>query len=57
MKTPMTQQEKENFIDFLANASPDDMTEFVRKNGKNNSKDMLFVFQWDKLKKDGKHKK
>lgn len=56
MKTLMTQQEKENFIDFLANASPDDMTEFIRKNGKNNSKDMLFVFQWDNLKKDSKHK-
>lgn len=55
-KTPLTQDERENFIEFLASATPDEINEYIKKNGKNNSNDALFVFQWDNLKKDGKHK-
>lgn len=55
-KTLMTKNEKENFISFLASTSPEDINEFIKKNGKNNSNDALFVFQWDNLKKDNKHK-
>lgn len=56
-KTPMTQNEKENFIDFLSSSTPEEINEFIKKNGKNNSNDALFVFQWDNLKKDNKHTK
>lgn len=56
-KTPMTQNEKENFIDFLSKSTPEELNEFIKKNGKNNSNDALFVFQWDNLLKEGKHKK
>ena len=54
-KSLMTKNEKENFISFLASTSPEEINEFIKKNGKNNSNDALFVFQWDNLKKDNKH--
>jgi hypothetical protein len=54
-KTPMNKNEKEDFISFLASSTPDELNEFIKKNGKNNSNDALFVFQWDNLKKDNKH--
>ena len=54
-KSPMTKNEKENFISFLASATPEELNEFIKKNGKNNSNDALFAFQWDNLKKDNKH--
>ena len=53
-KTPMTQHEKENFLEFLASATPDDLNELIKKNGKNKDTCQLFVFLWDKLKKDNK---
>jgi hypothetical protein len=55
MATKMTQEEKKNFIDFLSRASPEEMTEYIKQNGKNNSNDMLFVFQWDNLRKGNDH--
>ena len=51
-KTPMTQDEKENFLEFLSMSTPDQLNEYIKKNGKNNSNNALFVFLWDKLKKD-----
>lgn len=55
-KSPMSKNEKEDFISFLASSTPEELNEFIKKNGKNNANDALFVFQWDNLKKDGKHK-
>jgi hypothetical protein len=54
-KSPMSKNEKEDFISFLASSTPEELNEFIKKNGKNNANDALFVFQWDNLKKDGKH--
>jgi hypothetical protein len=51
----MTKNEQENYIEFLAKSSPEELNEFIKKNGKNNSNDALFAFQWDNLKKDNKH--
>lgn len=48
----MTQDEKENFLEFLSMSTPDQLNEYIKKNGKNNSNNALFVFLWDKLKKD-----
>lgn len=55
-KSPMTKNEKEDFISFVASSTPEELNEFIKKNGKNNSNDALFAFQWDNLKKDNKHK-
>ena len=54
-KSPMTKNEQENYIEFLAKSSPEELNEFIKKNGKNNSIDALFAFQWDNLEKDNKH--
>jgi len=52
-KQPMTQDEKDDFIKFLTQATPEELTEFIKNNGKiNYTNDRLFVFQWDALKKD-----
>lgn len=52
-KQPLTPDEKANFIEFLTRATPDEINEFIKKNGKlNTTNDRLFVFQWDALKKD-----
>lgn len=51
-KSPLSNKEKENFINFLSGSSPEEINEFIKQNGKNNSNDKLFVFQWDNLKKD-----
>lgn len=50
-KKPLTPGEKDKFLDFLTRATPDELNEFIKKNGKlNTTNDRLFVFQWDKLK-------
>lgn len=49
-KTPLNETDKKSFIDLLASMSDEDMQEYIKQNGKNNSKDKLFVFQWDNLK-------
>lgn len=54
-KSPMTKNEKDDFISFLASSTPEELNDFIKKNGKNNSVDVLFAFQWDNLKKDNKH--
>lgn len=48
----MTSEEKENFIEFLSKSTPDQLNEYIKKNGKNNANNALFVFLWDNLKKD-----
>lgn len=53
-KTPMNDNEKKDFIEFLSKSTPEEINEFIKKNGKNNANDALFVFQWDNLKKDNK---
>lgn len=40
---------KEKFIDKLMSMTEDDIQEYIKKNGKNNSNDQLFVFQWDNI--------
>lgn len=51
-KQPMTDAEKYKFIDFLARSTPEEINDYIKKNGKtNNTNDRLFVFQWDRLKK------
>jgi hypothetical protein len=55
-KSPMTQNEKENFISFLAQSTPEVLNDFIKKKGKNNSNDRLFVFDWERLKKDNNYK-
>ncbi len=37
--------------------SDEEINEYIKKNGKNNSKNKLFVFLWDNLKEDGNNKK
>jgi len=54
-KSPMTKNEREDFISFLASSTPEELNEYIKKNGKNNANDALFAFQWDNLKKDNKH--
>lgn len=54
-KTQMTPDEKNNFLNFIAKSSPEELNEYIKKNGKNNSNDALFVYLWDNLKKDNKH--
>ncbi|MEE3397858.1 MAG: hypothetical protein VZR64_00210 [Eubacterium sp.] len=50
-KKPLTPGEKDKFLDFLTRATPDELNEFIKKNGKlNTTNDRLFVFQWDNLK-------
>ena len=52
----MTKNEKENFISFLSQSTPEEVNEFLLKKGKNNSNDRLFVFDWERLKKDNNYK-
>jgi hypothetical protein len=42
-------ESKEKFIDKLMSMTEDDIQEYIKKNGKNNSNDQLFVFQWDNI--------
>jgi len=55
-KTQMTNEEKENFLNFLSHSTPEQLNEFIKEKGKNNSNDRLFVFDWDRLKKDNNNK-
>lgn len=41
--------DKQKFIDQLSSMSDEDIQEYIKKNGKNNSNNKLFVFQWDNL--------
>lgn len=52
-----TNEEKKDFINLLSNMSDEEINEYIKKNGKNNSKNKLFVFLWDNLKEDGNNKK
>lgn len=54
-KTQMTPEEKDNFLTLLAKSTPEELNEFIKDKGKNNSNDVLFAFLWENLKKDDKH--
>lgn len=45
----INEEHKKSFIDKLASMSDEEIFEYIKKNGKNNANDKLFVFQWDNL--------
>ena len=49
MVKKVSEEIKKDFIDKLASMTDEERLEYVRKNGKNNANDRLFVFQWDNL--------
>lgn len=49
MANKISQETKKGFIDKLASMSDEEIFEYIKKNGKNNANDKLFVFQWDNL--------
>ncbi len=49
MAKEVNEKTKKGFIDKLASMTDEDIFEYIKKNGKNNSNSKLFVFQWDNL--------
>ena len=49
MAKKVSEERKKDFIDKLANMTDEEIFEYIKKNGKNNANDRLFVFQWDNL--------
>lgn len=49
MAKKVSEEIKKDFIDKLASMTDEEIFEYIKKNGKNNSNDRLFVFQWDNL--------
>lgn len=45
----MKEDKKEKFIDKLMTMTDEDIQEYIKRNGKNNSNNGLFVFQWDNI--------
>ena len=45
----VSEEIKKDFIDKLASMTDEEIFEYIKKNGKNNANDRLFVFQWDNL--------
>lgn len=40
---------KQDFIEKLSAMSDEDIQTYIKENGKNNSNDKLFVFNWDNI--------
>ena len=49
MTKEVNEKTKKGFIDKLASMTDEDIFEYIKKNGKNNANNKLFVFQWDNL--------
>ena len=49
MAKKVSEENKKDFIDKLASMTDEEILEYIKKNGKNNANDKLFVFQWDNL--------
>nr|DAW43530.1 MAG TPA: RPAP1-like protein [Caudoviricetes sp.] len=49
MAKKVSEERKKDFIDKLASMTDEEIFEYIKKNGKNNANDRLFVFQWDNL--------
>lgn len=49
MAKKVNEERKKDFIDKLASMTDEEIFEYIKKNGKNNANDKLFVFQWDNL--------
>ena len=49
MAKKVSEESKKDFIDKLASMTDEEIFEYIKKNGKNNANDRLFVFQWDNL--------
>ena len=49
MAKKVSEENKKDFIDKLASMTDEELFEYIKKNGKNNANDKLFVFQWDNL--------
>lgn len=49
MAKKISEDYKKDFIDKLASMTDEELFEYIKKNGKNNANDKLFVFQWDNL--------
>lgn len=49
MAKKVSEENKKDFIDKLASMTDEEIFEYIKKNGKNNTNDKLFVFQWDNL--------
>lgn len=49
MANKIDENTKRDFIDMLASMTDEEIFNYIKKNGKNNSNDKLFVFQWDNL--------
>lgn len=49
MVKKVSEEIKKDFIDKLASMTDEEIFEYIKKNGKNNANDRLFVFQWDNL--------
>lgn len=49
MVKKVSEERKKDFIDKLASMTDEEIFEYIKKNGKNNANDRLFVFQWDNL--------
>lgn len=49
MDKKVNKEIKKDFIDKLVSMTDEEIFEYIKKNGKNNANDKLFVFQWDNL--------
>lgn len=49
MVKKVSEEIKKDFIDKLVSMTDEEIFEYIKKNGKNNANDRLFVFQWDNL--------
>lgn len=45
----LKEDKKEKFIDKLMTMTDQDIQEYIKRNGKNNSNNGLFIFQWDNI--------
>ena len=45
----LKEDKKEKFIDKLMTMTDKDIQEYIKRNGKNNSNNRLFVFHWDNI--------
>ena len=45
----LKEDKREKFIDKLMTMTDKDIQEYIKRNGKNNSNNGLFVFQWDNI--------
>jgi hypothetical protein len=48
-KSKINEDVKQDFIDKLSSMSDEDIQNYIKENGKNNSNDKLFIFHWENI--------